>query len=231
MTHSSNTPPGCKPVSSDGSPPVHERLKSTSHRSLHGFLTLLASVPARVASTCYYPRIFGSFGGSSLLYRPMLLDHPQFMHIGSRVLIRNGIRMQCTQTNPERIPFLSIGDGTSIEQFGHIICHNRVIIGSNVAIAPMCGIVDATHPWMESSEITNPGARIVDDDGFVEIGDGTFIGLGTLILPGVRIGRRCFIGANSVVNSDIPDYSVAAGSPARVIRTQSTAPHHRIPAT
>lgn len=84
----------------------------------------------------------------------------------------------------------------------------------------MCGIVDATHPWLESPECRNPGAEIIDDDAFIEIGDGTFIGLGTLILPGVRIGKRCFIGANSVVNTDIPDYSVAAGSPARVIRSR-----------
>jgi acetyltransferase-like isoleucine patch superfamily enzyme len=143
------------------------------------------------------------------------------MRIGSGVSIRNGIRMQSIQTSPTRIPLLHIGNGTIIEQFVHIICHNRVIIGSNVAIAPMCGIVDSTHPWMRSPEITNPGAQLIDDDGFVEIGDGTFIGMGALILPNVRVGKQCYIGANSVVSSDIPDYSVAAGTPAKVIRTHA----------
>jgi acetyltransferase-like isoleucine patch superfamily enzyme len=195
------------------------RLKSLSDNSLHNNLSLLSSVPARIASAFYYPRVFGSFGANSLMRKPLLLHNPQFMHIGSGVSIRNGIRMESIQTNPKKIPVLRIGNDTMIEQFVHIICHNRVIIGSNVAIAPMCGIVDTTHPWMDSPEITNPGDRLIDDDGYVEIGDGTFIGMGTLILPNVRIGKQCYIGANSVVTSNIPDRSVAAGTPARIIRT------------
>src|SRR5579871_4440442 len=198
--------------------PLPERLKKLSGNPLHQNLSLLASIPARIASALYYPRVFGSFGSRSLIRSPLLIQNPQFMYIGSRVTIRNGVRLQSIQTNPERIPHLRIGDGTMIEQFAHIICHNRVIIGSNVAIAPMCGIVDSTHPWMEAPEITNPGEKLLDDDGYIEIGDGTFIGMGTLILPNVRIGKQCYIGANSVVTSDIPDCSVAAGTPARVIR-------------
>ncbi len=66
-----------------------------------------------------------------------------------------------------------------------------------------------------------------------EIGDGSFIGFGSVILPNVRIGVQVVIGANSVVTADIPDYSVAAGSPAIVLKRYdwekqawvSTAPH------
>jgi acetyltransferase-like isoleucine patch superfamily enzyme len=201
--------------------PFLRRLNSLSSNSLHDNLSLLSSIPARIASALYYPRVFGSFGPRSLMRSPLLIQNPRFMRIGSGVSIRNGIRMQSIQTSPTRIPLLHIGNGTIIEQFVHIICHNRVIIGSNVAIAPMCGIVDSTHPWMRSPEITNPGAQLIDDDGFVEIGDGTFIGMGALILPNVRVGKQCYIGANSVVSSDIPDYSVAAGTPAKVIRTHA----------
>lgn len=201
--------------------PFLRRLNSLSSNSLHDNLSLLSSIPARITSALYYPRVFGSFGPRSLMRSPLLIQNPRFMRIGSGVSIRNGIRMQSIQTSPTRIPLLHIGNGTIIEQFVHIICHNRVIIGSNVAIAPMCGIVDSTHPWMRSPEITNPGAQLIDDDGFVEIGDGTFIGMGALILPNVRVGKQCYIGANSVVSSDIPDYSVAAGTPAKVIRTHA----------
>jgi acetyltransferase-like isoleucine patch superfamily enzyme len=222
MTFSPDINPAHGFVSGDEVHPVLRRLKSLSSNSLHDNLSLLSSVPARIASALYYPRVFGSFGPRSLMRRPLLLHNPQFMHIGSGVSIRDGIRMQSIQTNPARIPLLHIGNGTIIEQFVHIICHNRVIIGSNVAIAPMCGIVDSTHPWMQSPEITNPGAQLIDDDGFVEIGDGTFVGMGALILPNVRIGKQCYIGANSVVSSNIPDYSVAAGTPAKVIRTHAT---------
>lgn len=50
------------------------------------------------------------------------------------------------------------------------------------------------------------------------IGDQTFIGMHAVILPGVLIGKHCVIGANSVVTDNIPDYSVAVGVPAKVIK-------------
>ena len=55
----------------------------------------------------------------------------------------------------------------------------------------------------------------------VVIGDGSWIGAGSVILPGARIGKHVAIGANSVVNGIIPDYSVAVGSPAKVIKQYS----------
>ncbi len=53
--------------------------------------------------------------------------------------------------------------------------------------------------------------------GAIHIGEHTFVGYGVKILPGVTIGKRCVIGAGAVVSKSIPDYSVAAGVPARVI--------------
>jgi acetyltransferase-like isoleucine patch superfamily enzyme len=55
----------------------------------------------------------------------------------------------------------------------------------------------------------------------VIIGDGSWIGAGSVILPGSEIGKHVAIGANSVVNSVIPDYSVAVGTPARVVKRYS----------
>jgi len=52
----------------------------------------------------------------------------------------------------------------------------------------------------------------------VRIGAGSWIGYGSVVLPGAHIGRHVVIGANSVVTGTIPDYSVAAGVPARVIK-------------
>jgi NDP-sugar pyrophosphorylase family protein len=52
-----------------------------------------------------------------------------------------------------------------------------------------------------------------------EIGEYTFIGSGSYIMPGVKIGKGCVIGTNSVVTKDIPDYSIAVGSPAKVIKS------------
>ena len=51
------------------------------------------------------------------------------------------------------------------------------------------------------------------------IGDNVFLGAGAIVLPGVRIGDNCIIGAGAVVTKDIPDNSVAAGNPARLMQT------------
>lgn len=51
------------------------------------------------------------------------------------------------------------------------------------------------------------------------IGDDSFIGIGAIILPGVRIGKEVIIGAGSVVTKDIPDHCIAVGNPAKVIKT------------
>ncbi|WP_308362242.1 acyltransferase [Pseudoalteromonas xiamenensis] len=53
----------------------------------------------------------------------------------------------------------------------------------------------------------------------IRIGDNVFVGWGAIILPGVKIGNNCVIGAGSVVTRDVPDGMVAAGNPARVIKT------------
>jgi acetyltransferase-like isoleucine patch superfamily enzyme len=56
-------------------------------------------------------------------------------------------------------------------------------------------------------------------EGKVIIKDGAHIGIGAIIMPGVTIGKGAIIGAGSVVTKDIPDYSIALGSPAKVIKT------------
>lgn len=61
-----------------------------------------------------------------------------------------------------------------------------------------------------------PSARF--NRGGVSIGDDTWIGTNVVIAGTVEIGKHCVIGANSVVTHDIPDYSVVAGCPARVIK-------------
>ena len=52
----------------------------------------------------------------------------------------------------------------------------------------------------------------------VRIGSGSWLGFGTVVLPGADIGEHVVIGANSVVTGVIPSYTVAAGAPARVIK-------------
>ncbi len=99
--------------------------------------------------------------------------------------------------------------------------HNLVILdeasvtfGDNVFIAPNCGFYTAGHP-LEASE-RNKGLEYARP---ITVGDNVWIGANVCVVPGVRIGGNCVIGAGSVVVKDIPPYSVAVGNPCKVIKT------------
>ena len=192
------------------------------NRFLHApFLNKMQSASTvyfKIKGIVFYRIVFKRFGKGSCLRTPLLISNSDLMSIGERVLIREGVRLEAVRSDDVRIPHLIIESDTNIEQNVHIVCHNRVRIGSHVSITANCSIVDVTHPFSDVHDPTKIGGRIADDDSFVEIGDGSFIGFGSVILPNVRIGTRVIIGANSVVTRDIPDYSVAAGVPAVVLK-------------
>ena len=84
-------------------------------------------------------------------------------------------------------------------------------------LSPNVYITDCDH------EYRNLGVPVIDQ-GIVQkgqtvsIGDGSYVGINTVIVGNVKIGKHCVIGANSVVTKDVPDYCVAVGSPAKVIK-------------
>lgn len=172
----------------------------------------------RLVTQVYYRPQFKNIGSRTAIRRPILICNPEYISIGRCVSIRDGARLEVVCLDKDRKPLLSIGDYTNIEQNVHIVCHNKVSIGSNVSITGMCAIVDLTHPYEDVAGTDKVGDRMLNDDGYVNIGDNTVVGMGVVILPSVTIGRHVIIGANSVVTKDIPDYSVAAGSPAKVIK-------------
>jgi acetyltransferase-like isoleucine patch superfamily enzyme len=173
---------------------------------------------SKMKGIVFYRLLFKKFGRGSYIKNPLLILNAGFVIIGDRVSILDGVRLEVVISNKQRIPSLIIGSDTNIEQNVHIVCHSRVQIGCNVSITGNCSIVDVTHPFSDVSDPKKIGARILDEESFVEIGDGSFIGFGTVILPNVRIGTNVVIGANSVVSHHVPDFSVAAGAPAMVLR-------------
>jgi acetyltransferase-like isoleucine patch superfamily enzyme len=69
--------------------------------------------------------------------------------------------------------------------------------------------------------VTRPISQQTQPEEPVRIGDGSWLGTGTVVLPGAQVGRHVAVGANSVVTGKLPDYCVAVGAPARVIRQYS----------
>lgn len=94
-----------------------------------------------------------------------------------------------------------------------------VRIGARVLFGPFVSIFAATHETGVQSR--RDGVEYAMP---VVIGDDCWVGGNTTIMPGVTIGRGCTIGAGSVVTRDIPDFSVAVGSPARVVKSVAPVP-------
>ncbi len=88
----------------------------------------------------------------------------------------------------------------------------KVNIGSFVFFGPSVHIYTASHPLEAQLRRKRAIAKAVT------IGDDCWIGGGAIICPGVTIGNRCVIAAGSVVNTDIPDDSLAGGIPAKVLK-------------
>lgn len=160
---------------------------------------------------------FGSFGKLSLLDRPLVIYNKKNIFIGDSVTIRPNIRIEPIKRwiSKEYYPRITIGDFTCIEQNCHITCASKVYIGKYVTIAAYSCVSDIDHEYEDIEKGILQQPIIIKE---TVIGDGTFIGMGSRIMPGTNIGKHCIIGANSVVNRDIPDYAVAVGIPARIVK-------------
>ncbi len=100
-----------------------------------------------------------------------------------------------------------------------IAAQNKIIIGNYCMLAENVTIRDQDHAF---SGITKPTRFQGYTTTPVVLEDDVWVGAGVTILRGVRIGKGCVIGANSVVNKSIPPYSIAAGVPAKVIKKRTT---------
>lgn len=160
---------------------------------------------------------FSKFGAHSSLGLPVTLWRPDLISIGKDVYIGPGSWLQVTQDAISRNgePILSIMDGVSITGGCFISAKESVVIERNVLMGRFIHISDHSHRFDDLS-------RPVMDQGItqarpVRICEGSWLGQGVVILPGVTIGRNAIVGANSVVREDIPPFSVAVGAPAKIV--------------
>ena len=110
-----------------------------------------------------------------------------------------------------------IGKGSEIGERCRISIVNSLDIGEKVLLSPNVYITDCDHEY-RNVDVSVIDQGIVQKGQKVSIGEGSYIGINTVIVGIVKIGKHCVIGANSVVTKDVPDYCVAVGSPAKVIR-------------
>lgn len=162
---------------------------------------------------------FGSFGQGSLISFPYeTIVNPESIHIGENTLFATYVSLSAGfgPAHKDLAPrIVTIGDRCLLGRGSTVIGHESITIGDDVWTGHHCHITDMNHGY---EDLDMPISRQGSPPRPVVIGDGTWLGHGVVVLPGAHIGKHVTIGAGSVVIGEIPDYSVAAGVPAKVLR-------------
>lgn len=158
---------------------------------------------------------FASFGARSVVQPPVRISGEARMAIGEGVFVGAGSWLQVLDASLEGIA-LRIDDGASFAGGCVLSAARSVHVGRRVLVARNVYIADHSHAFEDIGRpVLDQGVTRVEP---VEIGEGAWLGENVVVGPGVVIGRGAVIGANAVVLDDVPDYAVAVGVPARVVR-------------
>lgn len=152
------------------------------------------------------------------MWRPTTIFNERYISIGDNTLIGPGVALSAGMVPGQECitnPVVTIGDRCLIGKGSGIVGHFSITIGNDVWTGHHVYITDQNHGY---EDVTRPISEQSQPERAVSIGNGSWLGHGSIVLPGVTIGEHVVVGANSVVTKDIPSFSVAVGSPARVIR-------------
>ncbi len=120
--------------------------------------------------------------------------------------------------NEKFAPVIKIGNNVNIGNFACITCIKELIIEDGCLFSEHVYISDHAHGYDVSINLP-PALQPLNSKGPIHIGKNTFLGMRVCILPSVKLGKNCVVGANSVVTKSFPDYSLIAGAPAKLIKT------------
>lgn len=168
------------------------------------------------------------FASNVRLGSGVYLDHGVYLHacpggitIGAESMVMKNAILHVYNFRNLPHSHITIGRRSLIGESCILRGQGGITIGDDVYLGTLVQILAVNHVF---SDTTRPiSAQGITAQG-ISIGDGSWIGSGAIILDGVRIGKNVVIGAGAVVTKDIPDYCIAVGNPARVVRNLSTDP-------
>jgi len=159
------------------------------------------------------------FNSSRLIRLPIYIRGKRYIDFGKGLTTGVGLRLDAFKIDGKNDPKLQIGHNCQFNDYVHIGCIDSVSIGNEVLIASKVFITDHNHGDLQSVAdfLLAPKNRKLASKPVV-IEDRVWLGEGVMVLSGVKIGKGSVVGAASVVTKDIPAYSIAVGSPARVVK-------------
>jgi acetyltransferase-like isoleucine patch superfamily enzyme len=187
-----------------------------------------------------YRLCIGSVKGSLFIGKNVAIRYPKNLHLGNQVIIEDGAEINCLASNGmylgDRVSIgkyaiirpsnmyggpigegLVMGNNSNIGPYNYIGCSGKITIGDNVMLAPRVSIYAENHVF-DNPNITIKAQGVYKKEVVIE--DDCWIAANAVILAGVTIGKGSVVAAGSVVNEDVPAFSVVAGVPARVIKSR-----------
>ena len=180
-----------------------------------------------------YPMILGSVGRNVAFGVNVTIRHPGKIRIGDNVVIDDNCVLDA---KGEGNTGLTIGNGVFVGKNTILTCHDgnivledSVNIGFNCVISSLSNIVLRKNILLASYVYMVGGDHVATSTDIpvllqgrtskgIEVGEGTWLGAHVAVLDGSVIGRDCIIGAHAVVNGEIPEFAIAVGTPAKVLR-------------
>lgn len=162
----------------------------------------------------FYKILFNKIGAGTRILKPLKIEGYENIALGKKVVIGKFTWLASIPLTGKSAN-LEIHDGTVLGNFNHIYATRSIVIESKVLTADKVYISDNLHGYknIDVPIMDQPIEQLLP----VVIGEGSWLGENVCVFS-ASIGKHCVIGANSVVNKNIPDYCVAVGSPAKIVK-------------
>jgi acetyltransferase-like isoleucine patch superfamily enzyme len=136
---------------------------------------------------------------------------------GGRLAAKPGLRISEYAVVAPYGGHIEMGENVYLGPHSVIYGHGGLYIGDNVLIAAHVVIVPANHGY---GDVDTPIRMQQSTAKGITIGNGSWIGAGARLLDGVTVGKDCIVAAGAVVTTSVPDRSVVAGVPAKIVRNR-----------
>jgi acetyltransferase-like isoleucine patch superfamily enzyme len=184
-----------------------------------------------------YPWLLGRTGRNVVFGQGVVLRHPHKIHLGSGVVIDDLVLLDAKGETNRGITIgdgvflgrgtilsckdgdIELGDHVNVGFHAEIFSGSRVTVGKHGLFAAYTYLVGGGH------EFNRPDLPVVEQERpsrGITLGENVWLGAGVTVLDGVTLGRDVVVGAGAVVTQDLPDGAVAAGVPARVLRSRES---------